>query len=100
MSMLPHAQPSLCSLLPLRRIELHATDMCIWAVVLVNACVLSFGFIALGCYMYFYPGMGKDDSAACFRVDCFFIAIFDASSAHTNSGLSIQTSGYASFVEQ
>ena len=85
---------------PPRRTELHATHLCVCVILLVNAFVMSFGFVALGCYMYFYPGLGRDNAAACFRVDCFFVAIFDTVSAHTNSGLAIQTSGYATFVEQ
>jgi hypothetical protein len=84
----------------LRSAELRATDLCIYTIIAVNLFVLSFGFVSIGCYLYFYPGLGRDNQSACFGHDCFFIAIFDTISAHTHSGHAIQTSGYASFVEQ
>ena len=80
--------------------EMRSTDVCILTVIAVNLCVLAAGFVSLGCYMHFYPGLATGNPSACFGHDCFFIAIFDTVSAHSNSGHSIQTSGYATFVEQ
>jgi hypothetical protein len=80
--------------------ELRSAHLCICVIMLVNVAALTFGFLSLGFYLHFAPSLGSDSVSACFGHHCFLIAVFDAISSLTHSGLTIQPAGYSTFVEQ